>query len=94
MSGVNAGPAPVCEAQLSENSLATAQEGPFPEHEATLKIKTKKANEPISLFSFSLGTLCLGAGGKPGNLPAAPGLGRGGDVIRVWQPGRPPGNPL
>lgn len=51
----------MCEAQLSEKSLATAQEGPFPAHEATLKIKTKKANEPISLFSFSLGALVLKA---------------------------------
>lgn len=55
----SAGPAPVCEAQLSEKSLATAQKGPFPEHEATLKIKTKKANEPISLFLFPWGPYAL-----------------------------------
>lgn len=80
----------MCEAQLSEKSLATAQEGPFPAHEATLKIKTKKANEPISLFSFSLGALVL----KVTLVTYQQPQHWGGAVTRVWQPGRPRGNPL
>lgn len=57
------GSGPGVQPDSQKNRWPQPRRAHFPNTKPRLKIKTKKANEPISLFSFSLGASRLGAGG-------------------------------